>query len=112
MRFSVIMSPAIHIDFTITVAAFQGYLIVTLRFPIKADREAVEAWMGNIACAFNAVEPLTDVDLRALYWRQYRISDLEDSVELRKAFTDPEYPEKFDAALKASSGNVGSMELH
>ena len=62
----------------------------------------VEACMAEITRAFGAIEPLTQVELRGLYWRQERISELEDSVQLRKAFTDPDYPARFDAALKAT----------
>ena len=102
----------INANFTITVAASQESLTVTLRFPAAADRRMVEACMAEITRAFCAVEPLTDVELRGLYWRQERISEFEDSVQLRKAFTDPDYPARFDAALKATRLGFLSPALH
>jgi hypothetical protein len=77
-------------------------LIVTVRFPAMAERHVVEACIAEIASAFCAVEPLTEGELRGLYWRQQQISDTEDSVQWRKPFTDPDYPAKFDAALKGT----------
>lgn len=72
----------------------------------------VEACMAEIVRAFGVVEPLTEMELRGLYWRQERISDAEDSLQLRKAFTDPDYPARFDAALKATRLGLLSPALH
>jgi hypothetical protein len=102
----------INTDFTITVEASEGSLIVTLRFPAAAEQRLVEWCMAEVARAFRTIEPFTDVELRGLYWRQQRISDVEDSVQLRKAFTDPDYPGKFDAALKATRLNFVRMVMH
>jgi hypothetical protein len=106
------VTPETDIEFTITVAAAEGCLIVTLRFSIEADREEIEACMGDIACAFNAVEPLTEIELQGLYWQQERVSEFEDSVQLRKAFSDPTYPERFEAALKAANYSIAGRALH
>ena len=72
----------------------------------------VEACMAEITRAFCAVEQLTEVELQGLYWQQERLSEFEDSVILRKPFTDPDYPARFDAALKASRLNFISPALH
>jgi hypothetical protein len=77
-----------------------------------ADRRMVEACMAEISRAFCAVDPVTDVELRGLYWQQERISEVEDSVKLRKAFTDPDYPARFDAALKATRLSFLSPAFH
>ncbi len=88
------------------------FLTVTLRFPATVDRRLVEACMAEITRAFCAIEPLTEMELRGLYWRQERISDAEDSLQLRKAFTEPDYPARFDAALKATRLKFLSPAIH
>ncbi len=87
-------------------------MIVTVQFPSAAERRVVEECMAEIASAFCAIEPLSETAFRELYWRQHQVSQTEDSILLRKAFTDPAYPRKFDAALKAKWRHFLPLVIH
>jgi hypothetical protein len=85
---------------------------VTLRFNAGVDRDAIEACVFQIADAFAAVECLSQKELKELYWEQKRLSQTEHCITLRRRFSDPEYPQKFDAAFRRLTGGFDSTRRH
>lgn len=87
-------------------------LLVTLRFRAGADRDAIECCMFQIADAFAAVECRSEKEGQDLFWEQKRLSPTEHCVTLRRRFSDPEYPQKFDAAFRRLTGDLDNVRLH
>jgi hypothetical protein len=61
--------------------------------------------------AFAAVERLSEKELQDLLWEQKRLSRTEHCITLRRRFTDPEYPQKFDAAFRRLTGDLNSARV-
>jgi hypothetical protein len=85
---------------------------VTLRFRAGADRDTTEGCMFQIADAFAAVECHSAKELQDLFWEQKCISRTEHCITLRRRFSDPEYPQKFDAAFRRLTGDLESARFH
>jgi hypothetical protein len=85
---------------------------VTLRFPAATDREVIEAYMARIAGAFAQVETLTETEMQQLFWQQRQVSQTEHCVILRRAYTDPEYPKRFDAAFRKLNAGADAIMVH
>jgi hypothetical protein len=98
--------------FAISIIAADEILLVTLRFRAGADRDAIEACMFQIADTFAALEGISDKKLQDLFWEQKRLSRTEHCITLRRRFSDPDYPQKFDAALRRLTGDLGIARLH
>src|SRR5271167_4735544 len=101
---------AIQTRLAVSIIPADRELFVTLRFGAGAEREAIEACMFQIAGAFAAVECLSEKDMEGLFWEKKRVSDTEYCVVLRRAFADPDYPQKFDAAFRKLNGDID--EIH
>jgi hypothetical protein len=102
----------IKTPFAISIIAANEILLVTLRFRAGADRDAIECCMFQIADAFAAVERLSAKELQDLFWEQKRLSQTEHCITLRRPFSDPEYPQKFDAAFRRLTGDFDSTRIH
>jgi hypothetical protein len=68
--------------------------------------------MFQIADAFAAVERLSEKEVQDLFWERKRVSPTEHCITLRRRFSDPEYPQKFDAAFRRLTGQINSARIH
>jgi hypothetical protein len=102
----------IKTPFAISIIATDEILLITLRFRAGADRDAIESCMFQIADAFAAVERLSEKAVQDLFWEQKRLSQTEHCITLRRRFSDPEYPQKFDAAFRRLTSQLGSVRFH
>jgi hypothetical protein len=102
----------IDTPFAISIIAADEILLVTLRFNAGADREAIEACMFQIADTFAALDGLSEKEVEDLFWEQKRLSQTEHCITLRRRFSDPAYPQKFDAAFRRLTGDLNSAPLH
>jgi hypothetical protein len=68
--------------------------------------------MFQIADAFAAVERLSEKEVQDLFWEQKRLSSTQYCITLRRRYSDPEYPQKFDAALRRLAGEIESSRFH
>jgi hypothetical protein len=98
--------------FVISIIAADGILLVTLRFREDADRDAIESCMFQIADAFAVVERLSAKELQDLLWEQKRLSKTEHCLTLRRRFSDPNYPQNFEAVFCRFTGVSNSGRLH
>ena len=86
--------------FDLSIIASEEMLLVTLRFHTGADRDAIECHMFRIVEAFSLIERLSEKDLPDLLGERKRLSETQHSLTLRRRFSDPEYPQKFDAVFR------------
>jgi hypothetical protein len=77
-----------------------------------ADHEAIECCMFQIVDALAAVEGICEKDLQGLFWERRRLSPTEQCVTLRRKFSDPDYPRKFDVAFRRLTGHFDPIRLH
>jgi hypothetical protein len=96
----------------VSIIAADDILLVTLRFRPGADCDAIETCMFQIANAFAAVECLSEKDMQDLFWEKRRASPTQHCVVVRRKYSDPEYPQKFDAAFRRLTGDLGNMSIH
>jgi len=96
----------------ISIIASDEVLLVALRFRSGADREAIECCMFQIVDALAAVEGICEKDLQGLFWERRRLSPTEQCVTLRRKFSDPDYPRKFDVAFRRLTGHFDPIRLH
>jgi hypothetical protein len=68
--------------------------------------------MFQIADAIAAVELLSEKEVQDLFWEQKRLSQSELCVTLRRRFSDPAYPQKFDAAFRRLAGELDNSPFH
>jgi hypothetical protein len=68
--------------------------------------------MFQIADAFAAVERLSEKEVQDLSWERKRVSPTEHCITLRRRFSDPEYPQKFDAAFRRLTGRINTARIH
>ena len=68
--------------------------------------------MFQIADAFAAVERLSEKEVQDLFWEQKRLSSTEHCITLRRRFSDPDYPQQFDAAFRRLLGDFANENLH
>ena len=85
---------------------------MTLRFRAGADRDAIECRMFQIVDTFAVVEGLSERELQDLFWEQKRLSPTEHCITLRRRFSDPEYPQKFDAVFRRLIGDLDDARIH
>jgi hypothetical protein len=85
---------------------------VTLRFRPGADRDAIETFMFQIGDTFAALEGLSEKELQDIFWEQKRLSQTEHCITLRRRFSDPDYPQKFDAAFRRLTDNLVTARFH
>jgi hypothetical protein len=102
----------INTPFAISIIAADEILLVTLRFLAGANRDAIEACMFQIADTFAALEGLSGKELQDLFWEQKRLSRTEHCITLRRQFSDPDYPQKFDAAFRRLTGDLDGAHFH
>jgi hypothetical protein len=102
---------SIKTPFAISIIAADEILLVTLRFRAGTDRDTIESCMFQIADAFAVVEGLSQKEVQDLLWEQKRLSPTENCVTLRRHFSDPEYPQKFDAAFRRLTGDLDSARI-
>jgi hypothetical protein len=86
--------------------------MVTLRFRAGADRDAIECCMFQIVDTFAVVEGLSEKEMQDLFWEQKRLSPTEHCITLRRRFSDPDYPQKFDAAFRRITGELDAARIH
>jgi hypothetical protein len=98
--------------FAIFILAADGILLVTLRFHPGVDRDAIESCMLQIADAFAVVERSSAKELQDLLWEQKQLSETEHCLTLRRCFSDPHYPQNFEAVFRRSTGVCNSGRLH
>jgi len=96
----------------ISIIASDEVLLVALRFRSGADREAIECCMFQIVDALAAVEGICEKDLQGLFWERRRLSPTEQCVTLRRKFSDPDYPRKFDVAFRRLKGHFDPIRVH
>jgi hypothetical protein len=68
--------------------------------------------MFHIADALAAVERLSEKKMQDLMWEQKRLSQTEHCITLRRRFSDPDYPQKFDAAFRRLTGDFDNVRIH
>jgi hypothetical protein len=68
--------------------------------------------MFQIVDTFAVVEGLSERELQDLFWEQRRLSPTEHCITLRRRFSDPEYPQKFDAAFRRLTGDSNDAHIH
>jgi hypothetical protein len=102
----------IKTPFAISIIAAEEFLLVALRFRAGSDRDAIECCMFQIVDTFAAVEGLSEKELQDLFWEQKRLSQRERCITLRRRFSGPDYPQKFDAAFRRLTGDFDSVSLH
>jgi hypothetical protein len=68
--------------------------------------------MFQIADAIAAVERLSEKKVQDLFWEQKRLSQTDHCVTLRRPFSDPEFPQKFDAAFRRATGDFNNVRFH
>jgi len=68
--------------------------------------------MFQIADTLAALEGRSEKELQDLFWEEKRLSPTEYCITLRRRFSDPEYPEKFDAAFRRVTGQFDSTRFH
>ena len=68
--------------------------------------------MFQIVDTFAVVEGLSERELQDLFWEQKRLSPTEHCIILRRRFSDPEYPQKFDAAFRRLTGDLDDGRIH
>ena len=85
---------------------------MTLRFHAGADRDAIECCMFQIVDTFAVVEGLSEKEMQDLFWEQKRLSSTEHCITLRRRFSDPDYPQKFDAAFRRITGDLAAARIH
>jgi hypothetical protein len=68
--------------------------------------------MFQIADAFAAVECLSEKEIQDLFWEQKQLSQTEHCITLRRSFSDPEYPQKFDAAFRRLTCDFEGVRFH
>jgi hypothetical protein len=68
--------------------------------------------MFQIVDTFAVVEGLSERELQDLFWEQKRLSPTEHCITLRRHFSDPEYPQKFDAAYLRLTGDLDVARIH
>jgi hypothetical protein len=102
----------IKTPFAIAFIAADEILLVTLRFRAGADRDAIECCMFQIVDTFAVVEGLSEKEMKDLFWEQKRVSPTEHCITLRRRFSDPDYPQKFDAAFRRITGDLDAARIH
>jgi hypothetical protein len=102
----------IKTPFAISFIAADEILLVTLRFRAGADRDAIECCMFQIVDTFAVVEGLSEKEMQDLFWEQKILSPTEHCITLRRRFSDPEYPQKFDAAFRRITGDLDAARIH
>lgn len=105
-------STPIKTPFTISIIAADEILLVTLRFRPGADRDAIEACMFRIADTLAAIEEHSEKEMQGILWEQKRMSRTEHCITLRRNFSDPEYPRKFNAAFQRLNSDFDIMRIH
>jgi hypothetical protein len=68
--------------------------------------------MFQIVDTFTAVEGLPEKEMQNLGWEQRRLSPTEHCITLRRRFSDPEYPLKFDATFRRLTGDLDDARIH
>jgi hypothetical protein len=106
------IAPRMPTTLGISIITAEEMLLVTLRFAPSADREVLECCMFQIAEAFAAVEGLSEKELQDLFWERKRLSATEHCITLRRRFSDPAYPQKFEAAFRRLTGVSGPPSIH
>jgi hypothetical protein len=66
----------------------------------------------HVADAFAAIERLSEKELQDLFWERKRLSRTEHGITLRCRFSDPEYPQKFDAAFRRLTSHLDGARFH
>ena len=82
-----------------TVTA-DGVLFVTVRAPDGADSDSINACIFRITSAFALVEQVDEKLLDDLQWEK-RQNGPSPCFVVRRQFSDPHYPQKFDLAIRA-----------
>ena len=85
---------------------------MTLRFRAGADRDSIECCMFQIIDTFAVVEGLSEKEVQDLFWEQKRVSSTDHCITLRRRFSDPDYPQKFDAAFRRITGDLDAARIH
>jgi hypothetical protein len=67
--------------------------------------------MCQIADTFTAPEGLSEKEPQDLFWEQKRLSATELFIALRRQFSDPDYPQKFDVAFRRLTGQLDSKRF-
>jgi hypothetical protein len=96
----------------VSTLAAEDVLLVTLRCARHADRETLERCMLQIAETLAVVECTSTKELADLCWEHKQLSSVECCFTLRRVFTDPDYPQNFDAAYNQLVGTRDSRRTH
>jgi hypothetical protein len=68
--------------------------------------------MFQIVDTFTAIEGLSEKEIQDLLWEWKRLSPTEHCITLRRRFSDPEYPQKLDAASRRLTGDLDHARIH
>jgi hypothetical protein len=107
----------IKTPFAISFIAADENPLVTLRFRAVADRDAIECCMFQIVDTFAVVEGLSDPrvsekEMQDLFREQKRLSPTEHCIALRCRFSDPDYPQRCDAAFRQITRDLAAARIH
>ena len=68
--------------------------------------------MFQIVDALALMEGLSAKELQDLLWEQKRLSQVDYCITLRRPFSDPDYPRKFDAAFRQLADPSDEVHVH
>jgi hypothetical protein len=96
----------------VSIIADEQTLFVTVVFPAATDGEEIAACLFQIAGAFAAIEQLDERQMQGLMWERKSRKNLMHSFVLRREFSDPKYPERFEQAFRRLSLGDERCLLH
>ncbi len=99
-------------ELSISIIASGGTLCVSLLFPAGADEAAIATCMCRVAGALAVVDQLSGKQMQDCLWEQKRLSPTEYCIMLRRAFSDPDYRDKFYGAFRDLNENLSQRWFH
>ena len=99
-------------DVEISVIAADGILFVSVRVPLSASRDVVEARMLKVTEAFASVERIDGKLLQELLWERKPHDDRIQLFVLSREYENLDYPRLFDCALRDLTVAAANNYLH
>ena len=99
-------------DFAISLAARNGLLFLRVRVS-RTSVADFDAFMAKIVAAFANVEGMDEQQMKSLLMQARQTADDEASLGfvIKRKYSDPDYPEKIDRALRGQANQTGNS-LH
>jgi|HubBroStandDraft_1064217.scaffolds.fasta_scaffold239116_2 hypothetical protein len=102
----------IETELDIVMLVADGTLLVSVQFAPGASREAIKLCLFKIASAFAGAEQIREKELPDLVWERKRTAQHEDSFVVRRSFSDPAYPQRFEAELRRIDETPRRVSIH